>query len=94
MAAIGSTGTTIALNGSGFTSSDNVVHFGIGGSRNVSSGNGTQISYAVPSYISACDLLQPGYFCGAPVQTVTPGTYPIYVTNGNGATNVLYFTVQ
>lgn len=83
------------LMGSGFTSTDNVVHFGIGGSRNVSSTNsGTQIEYLVPTYISACDLIQPGYFCGAPTQTVTPGVYPVYVTNSSGATNVLYFTVQ
>jgi len=91
----GAVGTTVTLNGSGFTSTDNVVHFGIGGSRNVSSTNsGTQISYLIPTYISACDLIQPGYFCGAPTQTVTPGVYPIYVTNSTGATNVLYFTVQ
>lgn len=90
----GAIGTTITLNGSGFTPGENVVHFGIGGSRNVGSSNGTQIALVVPSYISACDLIQPGYFCGAPTQTVTPGVYPVYVTNSNGASNVLYFTVQ
>ncbi|MBI2611067.1 IPT/TIG domain-containing protein [Candidatus Kaiserbacteria bacterium] len=91
----GAVGTTVTLNGSGFTSTDNVVHFGIGGSRNVPSTNsGTQIAYLIPTYISACDLIQPGYFCGAPTQTVTPGVYPVYVTNSVGATNVLYFTVQ
>lgn len=90
----GSIGTTVTINGSGFTQSDNIVHFGIGGLRNTPSLNGTQISYVIPSYISACDLVQPGYFCGAPTQTVTPGVYPIYVQNGNGASNILYYTVQ
>ncbi|MBI2612377.1 peptidoglycan-binding protein [Candidatus Kaiserbacteria bacterium] len=91
----GAVGTTVTLNGSGFTSTENVVHFGIGGSRNVSSTNsGTQIAYVVPTNISACDLIAPGFYCGAPVQTVTPGVYPLYVTNSTGATNVLYFTVQ
>ncbi|OGG79946.1 hypothetical protein A3A39_01000 [Candidatus Kaiserbacteria bacterium RIFCSPLOWO2_01_FULL_54_13] len=91
----GAVGTTVTLYGSGFASTDNVVHFGIGGSRSVSSTNsGTQIAYAVPTNVSACDLIAPGYFCGAPVQTVTPGTYPVYVTNSTGATNIVYFTVQ
>lgn len=90
----GAVGTTVTLTGSGFTSTDNVVHFGIGGARNIPSSNGTQITYMIPTYISACDLIAPGYFCGAPTQTVTPGVYPVYVTNATGASNVLYFTVQ
>lgn len=90
----GGIGTTVILQGQGFTASDNVVHFGVGGSRNVASyNNGTTISYVIPSYVSPCDLIGTGYVCGAPVSSVTPGVYPIYVTNGNGATNVINFTV-
>lgn len=90
--ASGRPGTAIVINGSGFASSDNTVHFGVGGQRNVYSG-GTAIQYTIPTYVSPCDLIQSGFVCGSPVQTVTPGTYPIYVTNGAGATNILYFTV-
>ena len=89
----GRSGTTISINGSGFAATDNVVHFGVGGQRGVSSIGGTSVQYTIPYYVSPCDLIQTGYVCGSPVQSVTPGTYPLYVTNNAGATNVLYFTV-
>lgn len=90
----GRIGTSVTLMGAGFTSSDNIIHFGVGGSRNVSSyNNGTTMTFVVPSYVSPCDLIQSGYVCGAPVSSVVPGVYPIYVTNPNGATSVYNFTV-
>jgi hypothetical protein len=90
----GKVGTSVTLTGTGFTSSDNMIHFGVGGSRNVSSyNNGTTMTFVVPSYVSPCDLIQSGYVCGAPVSPVTPGVYPIYVTNSAGATTVYNFTV-
>ena len=91
----GRVGNAITIRGTGFTSSGNDVHFGVGGSKNlVSQVNGTQITFIIPAAISPCDLIQSGYYCGAPTTQVTPGQYSIYVTNSTGATNVLQFTVQ
>ena len=89
----GSKGTVITLNGSGFSSTGNTVHFGIGGSRDVYSANGTTITFTIPHFVSPCDVVAAGLLCGAPVTPVTNGSYPVYVTNGQGATNVQYFTV-
>ena len=90
----GRVGTQVTLTGSGFTASNNTVHFGIGGMQNVASANGTTIYYTIPSYLSACDLMTSGMACTPYAQSVVPGTYPLYVTNGNGASSILYFTVQ
>ncbi len=89
----GSIGTVVNIQGSGFTANGNVVHFGLGGKVDVAS-NGSVISFVVPSTVSPCDLIVSGTTCGAPVMQVTPGTYPVYVTNSTGATNVLYYVVQ
>jgi len=88
----GQKGTLVVLNGSGFTATDNVVHFGIGGLRNVNSTNGTTIYYTIPQYVSPCDFVV-GSGCMAPAIQVTSGTYPIYVTNANGTTQTLNFAV-
>ena len=85
-------GTYVTLYGNGFTSFGNDVHFGFGGTKNLSS-NGTTISFTIPSWVSPCDFFQSGYACGAPATQVVPGVYPIYVTNSAGATNVINFTV-
>ncbi|MDO8514148.1 MAG: peptidoglycan-binding protein [bacterium] len=87
----GHVGTQIVLQGSGFSSYDNVVHFGIGGMRNVQSYSGNIIVYTIPYAVSPCDLVGPG--CAAPSMLVTPGSYPIYVTNSQGTTNTLTFQV-
>ncbi len=88
----GQKGTQVMLLGSGFTANDNVVHFGIGGLRNVSSVNGATIYYTIPQYVSPCDLVI-GSGCAATATQVVAGSYPVYVTNGNGATQALNLTV-
>lgn len=85
-------GTQVVLTGTGFTQ-DNTVHFGIGGTQHLPSYNGTTIYYTIPSYISPCDTLTAGMYCAAYVQLVQPGAYQVYVTNGNGTTQQLTFTV-
>ncbi|OGG73905.1 hypothetical protein A3A40_01010 [Candidatus Kaiserbacteria bacterium RIFCSPLOWO2_01_FULL_54_20] len=85
-------GTYVTLYGNGFTSYGNDVHFGVGGTKNLSS-NGNTISFTIPAWVSPCDFIQSGYTCGAPATQVVPGVYPIYVTNSVGSTNVINFTV-
>ena len=87
----GTVGTQVQLVGSGFTS-DNTVHFGVGGTMHVPSYNGTSIYYTIPSYISVCDV-NPGTQCFA-AQQITPGSYQVYVTSSNGTTNTVQFQVQ
>lgn len=90
----GPVGTQITITGTGFTSS-NVVHFGVGGSMSVPSyNNGTTIYYTIPSSVSACDVIQTFAVCTMMVQQVTAGSYPIYVSNANGQTSTVYFTVS
>lgn len=89
----GRVGQQVVLTGTGFTQ-DNAVHFGIGGTQHLQSYNGTTIYYTIPAYVSPCDLILPyGQACAAYVQMITPGTYPVYVTNGNGTTQQQTFTV-
>jgi hypothetical protein len=90
----GRVGTLVSLIGTGFTYSGNTVHFGAGGTTNLtSSNNGTTLYYTIPAYISPCDIIGQGQVCAQYAQQVTAGTYPMYVNNAAGQTAVLYFTV-
>jgi peptidoglycan hydrolase-like protein with peptidoglycan-binding domain len=88
----GRVGTQIVLTGSGFTS-DNTIHFGIGGVQHVPSYNGTTLYLTVPSYISPCDVQTPGTFCALYAQQVTPGIYQVFVSNTIGQSAQQSFTV-
>ncbi|MBA3789081.1 IPT/TIG domain-containing protein [Patescibacteria group bacterium] len=92
----GSVGTTIAIQGSGFATYGNTVHFGIGGMRNLQSyNNGTVIYYTIPRAVSGCDLWTSTFSCTQPVVEVTPRAYLIYVTGPNGqASNTRSFQVN
>lgn len=88
----GQSGVQVVIQGSGFTSGDNTVHFGIGGTRNlVSTDGGTKIFYTIPHFVSPCDLIVG--VCNAPATQVTSGIYPIFVTNSLGSTAAVNFTV-
>ena len=90
------TGTQVMLYGSGFTSYGNTVHFGNGGTMNLSSANGSNIYFTIPATVSGCDITS-GYGTACPLyaQMITPGVYPMYVTNSYGQnSNVMYFTVN
>ncbi|MDQ5955012.1 MAG: hypothetical protein QG621_15 [Patescibacteria group bacterium] len=90
----GSVGTQITITGTGFTAS-NVVHFGVGGKMSVPSyNNGTTLNYTIPSSVSACDVIQTFAVCTMMAQQVTAGNYPVYVSNANGQSGTVYFTVN
>lgn len=89
----GARGTQIAITGSGFSTYDNTVHFGIGGTQHLPSVNGTTIYYTIPWYVSPCDLATPGTLCTQNVQQLVPGPVQLYVTNASGSSNVLTFQV-
>ncbi len=84
-------GTTVTINGTGFTS-DNTINFGNGAIMHVSSSNGTTLTFTVPSYLNAaCYYSYPS--CLMPSQQVMPGSYNVTVQNGNGTSNPVQFTV-
>lgn len=89
----GRVGTQVTIYGSGFTPTANTVRFANGGLQNVSAQNGTMILYTIPYATSPCDVLGGGYACAASAQLITPGTYPLFVTNANGTSATVYFTV-
>ncbi|MDR3546951.1 MAG: peptidoglycan-binding protein [Candidatus Pacebacteria bacterium] len=92
----GSVGTQIAIQGNGFTSYGNTVHFGNGGAMNLQSyNNGGTIYFTVPSSISPCSVTASGGICAQYLQIVSTGQYPVYVTNQNGnSSNTVYFQVN
>ncbi len=91
----GPVGTDVVITGSGFTTTGNAIHFGIGGISNVSdiTGTGNQLRFTVPRQVSPCDLIGVNMFCAQIVQEVIPGSYDIYVTNRNGTSNKITFSV-
>jgi peptidoglycan hydrolase-like protein with peptidoglycan-binding domain len=91
----GRIGTQVIITGTGFTAYDNTVRFASGGTQHLPSfNNGTTIYYTIPSYVSPCDLITLNQACAQYVQLITPGTYPVSVSNTNGATGTVYFTVM
>src|SRR3989344_1381373 len=58
----------------------------------VSSKDGMTLTYVIPYTIGICDFIGAG--CAAAALLVMPGTYQVYVTNANGQSNSLTFTVN
>jgi len=102
----GPVGTTVTLTGFGFTS-DNVVHFGGGAIANVPIASSIAVACTTdPSCIpgirqtltftvpfSVGPYCPSGTMCPMYMQEITPGTYTVYVQNGNGSSNSVSFTV-
>ena len=79
----GSTGTSVTIYGSGFTTTGNTVHFGVGIMTDLRSYDGYSLSFVVPTWLS-----------GYGSQPVTLSSYNVSVTNGAGySSNSAPFTV-
>lgn len=79
----GAVGTSVTVYGTGFSAQGNTLRFGSGTITNITSYNGTSLTFTVPSYLT-------GYTSSA----VTAGSYGISVTNSAGYTsNTATFTV-
>ncbi|MDD5720833.1 MAG: IPT/TIG domain-containing protein [Candidatus Pacebacteria bacterium] len=91
----GRVGTQVTIYGTGFNNnyaSNNAINFGMSIIPNAYSSNNTSMTFTVPTYTnSACLYSTPA--CVIPQYQIIPGTYPIFVTNTNGISNVVYFTV-
>jgi Putative peptidoglycan binding domain/IPT/TIG domain len=86
---VGNIGSTITINGTGFTSS-NSIKFGSHIIQNVNSVDGTSLSFNVPEYINPCGT---NTLCMAPAYKTTPGWYPVTVQNTKGISNSIEFAV-
>ncbi len=94
----GSIGTRVVINGSGFTPATNIIYFN-GISVGTYNSDGKTLTFTVPSTLqppmSSCPT---GMACPqvivmpSPI-SVTPGIYPIKVTNANGGSKAVNFTV-
>ncbi|MDR3571661.1 MAG: IPT/TIG domain-containing protein [Candidatus Pacebacteria bacterium] len=79
----GGVGTNVTIYGSGFTSTNNTVHFGNGIVTGLQSPDGQSLSFQVPSQLT-----------GFGSQPVVVGTYNVSVTNSlNVSTNIVQFSV-
>jgi hypothetical protein len=79
----GGVGTSVTVIGSGFTTSNNTVHFGTGIITNLGSNDGQSVSFTIPSTLT-----------GYGSSNIGLGIYEVSVTNGNGyTTNIAPFTV-
>ncbi|MDR3642197.1 MAG: hypothetical protein P4L74_01045 [Candidatus Doudnabacteria bacterium] len=103
----GSVGTKVTINGYGFTPGGNQISFGDFGGRyrkdgtadniiaTASSTDGTTLNFMVPASGPSGILCDSGNKCAA-VAAIrrTPGNYNVSVTNSNGSSNMLVFTIQ
>lgn len=85
-------GDTVTIYGSDFTKRENTVHFGNGGETGLSSSDGKKIKFTIPRYINPCDVNETSY-CSTNSQRVTDDRYPVFVSNDNGRTDVVYLEV-
>ncbi|HEV7423794.1 MAG TPA: putative Ig domain-containing protein, partial [Candidatus Paceibacterota bacterium] len=102
----GSVGTQVTINGTGFGyngcnqysctntnyTAKNTVNFGSNVIPNIYSYNGTSLTFTVPTYVSpACLYSNPA--CYVSQSQLTPGTYPVSVTNTSGTSNAINFNL-
>lgn len=103
----GQVGAKVYVNGSNFTATNNTVNFGSGVITGVpavqwaattdklinpGTVSGWTLSFNVPSFLEpACRTTPP--FCAIMSRQTTPGDYPVSVTNANGVSNQVTFTV-
>ncbi len=90
----GVVGSTVTLYGSGFTN-DNTILFGGGAVPHVYAQNSAMLTFTVPSTLApACTFSNPPCMMQqVPVMLTQPGNYPVSVSNQNGTSNSLNFTV-
>ncbi len=88
----GAIGGKVTIYGNGFTATGNTVNFGTGVIPNLDFTSSTTLTFAVPSALTpACYFSKPA--CYLPSVLTPAGNYAVSVTNANGTSNALSFTV-
>ena len=91
----GPVGTQVTISGWGFTS-DNTIRFGIGGAMHVAAANnGTTLNFIIPTRVGPCSYAgdTSPIRCFVADTLVVPNIYTLSVSNANGQSNTLQFTV-
>lgn len=90
----GPVGTVITISGSRFNSTANIVHFGSSYTNTLNSPDGTTLQFTVPNDLGCPDAISVGSACvyGSSFP-VLPGKYGLWVTNVNGQSKTVTFTV-
>ena len=92
----GSVGTAVVITGTGFTKTGNSIKFGDSFIKEynyiTSNFSGPQLQFTVPAtnYLECWNSVPA---CATPALMTQPGEYRVYVTNANGTSNSLTFTV-
>ncbi|TSC63747.1 MAG: NLP/P60 protein, partial [Parcubacteria group bacterium Gr01-1014_106] len=92
--ATGPIGTKVMITGSGFTPTGNRVNFDTGVIMDISASDGRTMTFSVPEdRVPLCAVTEPRCLLPAPYNPVKPGTYWVSVTNGNGVSGGVSFSV-
>ena len=90
----GSIGVKVLISGSGFTPTGNRINVDTGVIMDVPSLDSKTLIFAVPEdRVPLCAVTEPRCLLPAPYNPVKPGTYWVSVTNGNGVSGGLSFSV-
>lgn len=84
----GPTGGEVTIRGTGFEPTGNTIFFGGHTISTVEEKDGA-LTFDVPDQLNNCTKT----YCTATIIYVNPGEYPIIVSNSNGTSNSLEFTV-
>ena len=90
----GLVGTKVVIQGYGFTTANNTVHFGKAGySHRIPSHDGKTIEFTIPAGLGVCrPFSEP--VCPQMASVITPGEYSVSIINGNGIeSNSMIFRV-
>lgn len=85
----GLVGANVTITGNGFTPTDNTVNFGSNVYPDQTSSDGKTIIFQIPEVTRPACLPS----CRVPQTQITPGIYQVSVTNFNGTSNEMRFTV-
>ncbi len=88
----GPVGATVTITGRGFDGRANTINFGSSAYPNMVSANGTEIVFVIPTATNPpCRNVTPP--CAILSALITPGAYDLSVTNAQGTSNSITFTV-
>ena len=94
----GPVGTQVTISGFGLNTSGNTIYFAgypQGTFNSISALTGSSLSFSIPSALAfpCADQTNPLLACPLAERVVVPGNYDIWVSNANGTSNHLTFTV-
>ncbi len=88
----GPVGSRVTISGTAFQPTANTINFGASAYPNIAAADSATIVFVIPTATNPpCRNVTPP--CAVASALITPGVYEISVTNGNGTSNSISFTV-